>query len=76
MLQRLQTLRRTLAEAESLPAYCIVQNRTLQELTQRLPTERHALLEIYGIGEEKARKYGEALLAEIRRYLAANREAQ
>ena len=76
LFQRLQALRRTLAEAESLPAYCIVQNRTLQELTQRLPTERHALLEIYGIGEEKARKYGEALLAEIRRYLATNRGTQ
>ena len=76
LLQRLQALRRTLAEAESLPAYCIVQNRTLQELTQRLPTDRHALLEIYGIGEEKARKYGEALLAEIRHYLAANRETR
>ena len=73
LLQRLQALRRTLAEAESLPAYCIVQNRALQELTERLPTERHALLEIYGIGEEKARKYGDALLAEIRDYLSAHR---
>lgn len=76
LLQRLQALRRTLAEAESLPAYCIVQNRTLQELTQRLPTDRHALLEVYGIGEEKARKYGDALLAEIRHYLAANQETR
>ncbi len=76
LLERLQALRRTLAEAESLPAYCIVQNRTLQELTERLPTERHALLDIYGIGEEKARKYGDVLLAEIRHYLAANRETR
>ena len=73
LLQRLQALRRTLAEAESLPAYCIVQNRTLQELTQRLPTERYALLEIYGIGEEKARKYGDFFLDEIRDYLSAHR---
>ena len=56
-----------------MPAYCIVNNRTLRELAQRLPTERHALLQIYGIGEEKARKYGEILLAEIRAHLAENR---
>ena len=73
LLQRLQVLRRTLAEAESVPAYCIVQNRTLRELAQRLPTEPEALLQISGIGKEKARKYGDILLEEIRGYLAAGR---
>ena len=73
LLQRLQARRKALAEAASLPAYCIVNNRTLRELAQRLPTERQALLQIYGIGEEKARKYGDILLDEIRDYLAANR---
>jgi ATP-dependent DNA helicase RecQ len=76
LLQRLQARRKALAEAESLPAYCIVNNRTLRELAQRLPTERHSLLEIYGIGEEKARKYGEILLDEIRGHLAVNRAAR
>ena len=73
LLQRLQARRKALAEAASLPAYCIVNNRTLRELAQQLPTERHALLQIYGIGEEKARKYGAILLDEIRAHLAANR---
>lgn len=76
LLQRLQARRKALAAAESLPAYCIVHNRTLLELAQRLPTERHALLQIHGIGEEKARKYGDRLLDEIRDHLAANREAR
>ena len=75
LLQRLQARRKALAEAAALPAYCIVNNRTLRELAQQLPTERHALLQIYGIGEEKARKYGEILLDEIRAHLAANRAA-
>ena len=73
LLQRLQARRKALAAAESVPAYCIVQNRTLRELAQRLPGERHDLLQIYGIGEEKARKYGEIFLDEIREHLAANR---
>ena len=76
LLQRLQARRRVLAEAESLPAYCIVNNRTLRELAQRLPTERHALLQIYGIGEQKARKYGDILLDEIRDHLATSRAAR
>ena len=73
LLQRLQARRKALAEAASLPAYCIVNNRTLRELAQRLPTERYALLQIHGIGEEKARKYGEILLGEIRGHLAESR---
>ena len=75
LLQRLQARRKALAEAESLPAFRILHNRVLRELAQRLPTERHALLEIRGIGPEKARKYGEILLDEIRAHLAANRAA-
>ena len=76
LLQRLQARRKALAEAASLPAYCIVNNRTLRELAQRLPTERQALMQIYGIGEEKARKYGEVLLEEIRDHLAANQASR
>ena len=71
LLQRLQARRKALAEAESLPAYCIVNNRTLRELALWLPTERQALLRIHGIGEQKARKYGEILLNEIREHLSA-----
>ena len=54
LLQLRQALLWTLADAESAPACCIVQSRRLEELAQRLPTEPHALLQIYGIGEEKA----------------------
>ena len=71
LLQRLQTLRRKLAEAESLPAYCIVQNRTLKELAQLLPEDPQSLLQIHGIGKEKVRKYGDAFLGAICEHLAA-----
>jgi ATP-dependent DNA helicase RecQ len=76
LLQRLQARRKALAAAEALPAYRIFHNRVLRELALRLPTERQALLQIYGIGEEKARKYGEILLDEIRDHLGANRTAR
>ena len=73
LLQRLQDLRWTLAESESLPAYCIAQNRTLREMAQRQPTDPHALLQIHGIGKEKVRKYGDAFLKAICEHLAASR---
>ena len=72
LLQRLQALRKTLAEGEALPAYTIAHNRTLLELAQRRPTDRQGLLQIHGIGPEKARKYGDALLDAIRAHLAAD----
>ena len=73
LLQRLQALRKTLAEGEALPAYTIAHNRTLRELAQHRPTDRAGLLQIHGLGPEKVRKYGDALLGAIRAHLAAGR---
>ena len=73
LLQRLQALRKTLAEGEALPAYTIAHNRTLRELAQHRPTDRAGLLQIHGLGPEKVRKYGDALLEAIRAHLAAGR---
>jgi ATP-dependent DNA helicase RecQ len=62
---QLQTLRRTLAERESVPAYVIFSNATLTELAKRRPTTRSELLDISGIGASKARRYGDAILEAI-----------
>jgi ATP-dependent DNA helicase RecQ len=58
------------ARQEALPPYCVFNDRTLREMAARLPTDRAALLQIYGVGAAKAQKYGDTFLALIREYRA------
>ena len=54
-------------KAGGLPAYLIYPDRTLKELARVKPQTMDQLLEVRGIGEAKAKRFGEATLAVIRR---------
>jgi ATP-dependent DNA helicase RecQ len=62
LFEDLRKLRLELARAEGLPAYCIFQDRTLQEMASRLPDNREKMMAIVGVGEITFRKYGSAFL--------------
>jgi ATP-dependent DNA helicase RecQ len=51
-----------------VPPYIIFHDRVLREMASRLPRDVAALRFIPGIGEAKARSYGEAFIAEIARF--------
>jgi ATP-dependent DNA helicase RecQ len=70
LFEHLRAQRTTLARAESLPPYCIFNDRTLREMATYRPTIATGLLQIYGVGAAKASKYGETFLALIRGHLA------
>jgi ATP-dependent DNA helicase RecQ len=70
LFERLRTQRLALARTEAVPPYCICNDRTLREMATRLPLDHTALLQIYGIGEAKAHKYGKLFLTLIRQHLA------
>jgi superfamily II DNA helicase RecQ len=70
LFERLRTQRTALARAESLPPYCVFNDRTLREIATYRPTSPAGLLQIYGVGTAKASKYGETFLALIRDYMA------
>ena len=69
LLERLRIQRTMLARAESVPPYCVFNDRTLRDIAAQLPTTLQALRRIRGIGEAKARKYGDMFLTLIRDYL-------
>ncbi|CAG0963999.1 ATP-dependent DNA helicase RecQ [Rhodocyclaceae bacterium] len=50
------------AREQGVPAYVILHDRTLHELAARKPQTMDELLEVAGIGEAKATRYGAALL--------------
>ena len=76
LFERLRSQRTSLARAESLPPYCIFNDRTLREMATHLPTSRASLLQIYGVGAAKADKYGEIFLGLIRDYLGEEEGAR
>src|SRR5207248_10494543 len=48
LFERLRSQRTALARTESLPPYCIFNDRTLREMATHLPATHASLLQIYG----------------------------
>ena len=62
LFEALRTWRADLAREQGVPAYVILHDKSLHELAARRPTSRSELLDVPGIGQAKAERYGEALL--------------
>jgi superfamily II DNA helicase RecQ len=60
---KLRDIRKSLAEAESQPVYAVFTNEQLALIARKKPSSISALKEIKGVGEAKALKYGEKVLA-------------
>ncbi len=68
LYDQLRERRTMLAGHEKLPAYCIFSNKTLQEMTIKLPQSKEAFLQINGVGDVKVEKYADDFLPIIRDY--------
>jgi ATP-dependent DNA helicase RecQ len=53
------------ARQEGVPPYVIASDRTLREIAELRPMDRHALEMVHGIGQKKAERYGPGLLAVV-----------
>ena len=65
LFDRLRTLRTELARQARVPAYVIFHDATLLNIASAKPSTEAELLAISGVGEQKAKKYGQAVLAVI-----------
>jgi ATP-dependent DNA helicase RecQ len=63
LANRLKNYRRSEARRRRLKPYQVFQNRTLEALCSTRPATEAQLLEIWGLGEERVRKYGSDLLS-------------
>jgi DNA helicase-2/ATP-dependent DNA helicase PcrA len=63
LFERLRVWRAETAKAESVPAYVVFTDLTLQAIAEVRPRSVDALLGISGIGRTKQEKYGEAVVA-------------
>jgi ATP-dependent DNA helicase RecQ len=65
----LKSLRKEVADAETLPPYVIFQDVSLDEMAIHYPLTEDELLRISGVGSGKARKYGKPFLSLIDEYV-------
>jgi ATP-dependent DNA helicase RecQ len=64
----LRAKRKELADAAGVPPYVIFSDRTLVEMAAYFPQSPESLLAISGVGQVKARQYGEVFLELIQSY--------
>ena len=65
LFERLRGLRAELARQAKVPAYVIFHDATLLNIASAKPSTEAELLAISGVGEQKAKKYGQAVLTVI-----------
>ena len=68
LLEALKVLRSKLAQSQNVPAYIIFSNATLADMAAKQPADTADFLQVSGVGEVKAARYGSKFLAEIRRW--------
>jgi ATP-dependent DNA helicase RecQ len=62
LFEALRAWRAEQAKAQGVPAYVILHDKTLHELSARQPTGLDELLDVPGIGQAKVERYGAGLL--------------
>ena len=67
LYEALRAWRAEQSKAQGVPAYVILHDKTLHELARHLPATEDELLDVPGIGQAKAARYGADLLVLIKR---------
>ncbi|MEM9141040.1 MAG: DNA helicase RecQ, partial [Pseudomonadota bacterium] len=66
LLARLKAHRLTLAQAQGVPAFVVLHDRTLIAMATEQPRDMAGFLALPGAGEKKAENFGESFLAVVR----------
>jgi superfamily II DNA helicase RecQ len=64
----LRDLRKSMAEKQAVPVYAIFTNEQLSQMVKKTPKTIQELMQIPGIGEAKAKQYGDVFLQAIKKY--------
>lgn len=68
----LKNLRKSVARRHNLPPYVIFQDPSLEAMATTYPVTMEELHNVPGVGEGKARRYGQEFIDVIRRYVEEN----
>jgi ATP-dependent DNA helicase RecQ len=65
--EMLREWRRNVAASRGLPAYIVLHDTTIDDISRLQPASEYELLQVSGIGKRKAETYGEEILAIVRK---------
>ncbi len=69
LYEKLRKLRYDLATEQSMPAFCVMSNKTLEGITRVRPTDEDGFRQIPGIGPKKFAQYGDQFLECVRAHI-------
>ena len=72
LMQLLLNLRKQVAEANEVPPYAVFQENSLEEMCLKYPISSEELVTINGVGEGKAKRYGDQFIDLISQYVEEN----
>jgi ATP-dependent DNA helicase RecQ len=72
LLRQLKTLRKQLADQQSVPPYVVFPESALRQMAQRRPQTLEAFSQISGVGSRKLDQYGQVFTDAIRQFCADN----
>jgi superfamily II DNA helicase RecQ len=67
LYKELKAYRLEQAKKENVAAYLIYNNSTLEDIIEKMPSNKEELLKIRGFGKTKAEKYGAGILEIVRK---------
>jgi ATP-dependent DNA helicase RecQ len=65
LFEKLRRLRRDISKKLGVPPFVVFHDKTLMEMAARQPKDLEAFLQISGVGEQKAARFGDAFLKAI-----------
>lgn len=68
LFQQLKALRAKIAKVQSVPAFVIFTDAALRDMCIKLPQNLKSFLEVNGVGQTKANRYGERFIKLIQTY--------
>lgn len=72
LFEKLRSVRTELAAEKSVPPYIICSDKTLKDMCAKLPRDKEQLADVYGMGEQKIKNYGEAFVTAVNSFVADN----
>ncbi len=72
LYKMLKNLQKSVAKKHNVPPYAVFQEPSLEDMVIKYPITINELSKVYGVGEGKAKKYGEKFVALISKYVEEN----
>ncbi|HLB05483.1 MAG TPA: DNA helicase RecQ [Thermodesulfobacteriota bacterium] len=72
LFERLRSLRKGIAEEEHVPPFVVFSDKTLHEMCRCYPITLADMRKTSGVGDSKLKRYGDAFVSEVKRYLSEN----